>query len=244
MSTHVSGRVVMRQKWRSLLFLHWPVDPQAVQPLLPSGLEVECFNNLAYVGLVCFTMRGIRPLGCPAVRGLSAFHETNVRTYVRYQNRDPGVWFFSLDAANRLAVRLARKWFHLPYYDARMFLEREHSSAVGETSSILYSAVRRWPGFDRASYQIRAQPTGPIAPARPETLDHFLIERYRLYAKTPRALCSGMVRHPPYLVQVAEVPLLEESLIAAAGLRRPPVPPIAHYSGGVDVDVFRLQHVG
>ena len=66
----------------------------------------------------------MRPVGLPSVPGLSSFHETNVRTYVHRAGCDPGVWFFSLDAANRLAVLAARTTFHLPYYHARMFLER------------------------------------------------------------------------------------------------------------------------
>ena len=100
---------VMRQKWRELLFLHWPVPPEALRPLVPPQLELDLFEGTAYVGLVPFTMTGVRPVGLPPVRGLSSFHETNVRTYVHREGRDPGVWFFSLDAANRVAVALARR---------------------------------------------------------------------------------------------------------------------------------------
>src|SRR4051812_24259993 len=91
---------VMYQKWRSLLFLHWALPPEAVRPLLPAGLDLDVYQGSAYVGLVPFTMRGVRPVGLPAVPWLSNFHETNVRTYVHAGGRDPGVWFFSLDAAN------------------------------------------------------------------------------------------------------------------------------------------------
>ena len=97
-------RVVMYQKWRHLMFLHWAVAPAILRPLVPTELELDLFEGRAYVGLVPFTMKGVRPAGLPAVPALSNFHETNVRTYVHFQGRDPGVWFFSLDAANLIAV--------------------------------------------------------------------------------------------------------------------------------------------
>ena len=117
-------RAVMRQRWADLLFLHWPVAPETLQPLLPPGLTLDTFEGQAYVGLVPFTMTGVRPVWAPPVRWLSNFHETNVRTYVHREGKDPGVWFFSLDAANSIAVRIARAAWKLPYHYARMSLSR------------------------------------------------------------------------------------------------------------------------
>ena len=128
-------RPVMRQSWRKLLFLHWPIPSDQLRPLVPPQLDLDLFEGTAYVGLVPFTMTGVRPVGLPPIRGISNFHETNVRTYVHRDGRDPGVWFFSLDAANRLAVYLARTFFHLPYYHARMFLEPEPAARLGRPSS-------------------------------------------------------------------------------------------------------------
>ncbi len=127
----------MRQNWRELLFLHWAFASELIRPLIPPALELDLFEGMAYVGLVSFTMTGVRPTGLPAIAGLSSFHETNVRTYVHIYGRDPGVWFFSLDAANTIAVRLARGLFHLPYHRARMFLEREHTGPSDQPSPIL-----------------------------------------------------------------------------------------------------------
>src|SRR4051812_28039989 len=81
-SLHPGGVAVMRQRWRELLFLHWEVDPGVIRPLVPRGLDLDLFEGRAYVGLVPFTMMGVRPVGLPSVRWLSNFHETNVRTYV------------------------------------------------------------------------------------------------------------------------------------------------------------------
>ncbi|MGP0063280.1 MAG: YqjF family protein [Isosphaeraceae bacterium] len=234
-------RPVMRQSWRELLFLHWPIRPDLVRPLVPSQLELDLFEGTAYVGLVPFTMEGVRPVGLPPFRGISNFHETNVRTYVHREGRDPGVWFFSLDAANRLAVALARTLFHLPYYHARMFLEREPSNHPDDPRPILYAGVRRRPDPLPASYLIHATPTGAVRTARADTLEHFLVERYLLYAEANGNLFQGQVHHRPYPLQSATLLSLDETLLAAAGIPRPDDTPMAHFARGVDVKIYALE---
>lgn len=222
----------MHQKWRDLLFLHWEISIAALRPLVPAGLEVDTYDGRAYVGLIPFTIRGVRPMFAPAAGPLSRFHETNLRTYVHREGRDPGVWFFSLDAASRLAVLGARAGYKLPYFFARMSLRR---SADGWRE---YRGVRRWPG-PRARYHVRGRPLGPVVPAAEGTLEHFLIERYVLYAAARGRLYRAQVHHRPYPVQAAEVAQVEESLRAAAELPSSPDAPLAHFASGVDVEVFR-----
>src|SRR5262249_49930986 len=125
------------QRWRALTFVHWEVSVDALRPLVPEPLAIDTFDGKAYVGLVPFTMTGVRPLRyLPALPGLSAFHETNVRTYVHLGGRDPGVWFFSLDAANTPAVWAARRFYHLPYWRSDMGLRRDGSE-------VAYRSTRR-----------------------------------------------------------------------------------------------------
>jgi uncharacterized protein len=234
-------RAVMRQKWRDLLFIHWPITPEALQPLIPAPLELDLFDGTAYVGLIPFTMTGVRPVGLPAVAGLSSFHETNVRTYVRLADRDPGVWFFNLEAANRIAVFLARRLFHLPYHYARMFLEHESPGSAGDQTTILYAGTRRWPGPLPASYSVRATPVGRVQPAAGDTLEHFLVERYILFTRRKGRLHQGRVHHLPYPIQPADILSLDETLLAAARIERPKITPLAHFAAGVDVEVFPLR---
>ena len=148
------GRTVMRQQWRDLLFLHWPVPVEQLRPLIPAELAIDTYEGQAYIGLVPFTMRNVRPTWSPPVPPLSHFHEINVRTYVHRQGRDPGVWFFSLDAANPIAVKIARLWFKLPYFYARMRLNKtqEDTAAVSRHPTLLlptpcidYISERLWP---------------------------------------------------------------------------------------------------
>jgi uncharacterized protein YqjF (DUF2071 family) len=236
---------LMRQKWRDLLFLHWAVHPQAIRPLVPPQLDLDLFEGRAYIGLVPFTMTGVRPVGLPPVWGLSSFHETNLRTYVRLGNRDPGVWFFNLEAANSVAVRVARALFHLPYHRARMFLEREregHQDAA-RSGTIVYAGVRLWPGPLPASYTIRATPSGESCAAQPGTLDHFLIERYILYATGNNELFQGRVFHSPYSIQSVTLHSFDENFLASWHLERSDAPPLSHFSKGVDVEIFRIRPI-
>ena len=232
---------VMRQSWRDLLFLHWPVSTEILRPKIPEPLELDLFEGTAYLGLVPFSMTGVRPVGLPALWGLSSFHETNLRTYVRLRDGEPGVWFFNLEAASSIAVRLARSLFHLPYHHARMFLEREPTGRPDEPRALLYAGVRRWPGPLPASYCLRAVPAGPVQCARPGTLEFFLVERYILYASAQGRLYQGRVYHTSYPLQSANLFSLDETLLAAAGLARPDITPLAHFSSGVDVEIFPLR---
>jgi len=110
----------MYQQWRDLLFLHWEYPAAAIQETLPEGLFVDTFGGTAYLGIVPFFMRNSRPRFLPAVPGLSNFMELNLRTYVYDRSGIPGVWFYSLDANQPLAVEIARRIFHLPYRHAKM----------------------------------------------------------------------------------------------------------------------------
>jgi uncharacterized protein YqjF (DUF2071 family) len=195
----------MRQNWRNLLFLHWPLPPDRLRAVIPSQLELDLHEGTAYVGLVPFTMTGVRPVGIPPVWGLSSFHETNVRTYVRLAGRHPGVWFLSLDAASSIAVHLARRIFRLPYHRAQMLMEHERDPQAAQPPPILYAGVRRWPDPLPASYAIRARPDGTPQPARPDTLEHFLVERYTLYTCWKSRLYHLRVRHRPYPIPSAEI---------------------------------------
>lgn len=224
--------------WRNLLFVHWELPAEAIQALLPPRLTVDTFEGRAFVGLVPFTMRGIRVhRRLPAIPGFSAFHETNVRTYVHLDGQAPGVWFFSLDAANAGAVMAARVGWHLPYHLARMQLDHQ-------ADAIRYRSRRLTPPPTPADLSIDWTIGPALGSAPPGTLEHFLCERYLLYARRGERLLCGQVHHTPYPLHEATVTHLDQSLVQAAGFDVPATPTLpALYSPGVDVEVFDLHTV-
>jgi uncharacterized protein YqjF (DUF2071 family) len=240
-SVRPAGRPVMYQEWRHLLFLHWEVPAEPLRALLPPGIELDLFDNRAFVGLIPFTMRGVRPRGFPSLPWLSNFHETNVRTYVHSRGNDPGVWFFSLDAANPVAVAIARSTFGLPYFDARMSVD---VNPVGGTlPKLRYASVRCRAGSQPPRSEITARVVGSVCPALEGSLEHFLAERYFLYSRRRGQLFRGQVHHLPYPLQVAQVDSLDETLLTAASIHRPDIAPLAHYAAEVKVEVFRLTRL-
>ena len=194
---------MITQRWGEVLFLHWPVEAAALQPLVP--LELERFEGRAWLSVVAFEMTRTRLFGVPLPRVL----EVNVRTYV-----PGGVYFLSLDASNAFAVWLARAWYGLPYFRARMSLAREGDRVRYES---------RRPG---AEFVARYGPAGPVAVARPGTLEHFLVERYALFAVHRGRTFRTDVAHEPWPLQPATVSLEACTL--------PPVrvegEPLAHFA--------------
>ncbi len=228
------GRPAGFQRWRQLLFLHWEVDAKQLAALLPERLKVDTFEGRAYVGVVPFTMRDVSPWWSPAVPGVSHFHELNVRTYVLH-NGVPGVWFFSLEAAGSIAVIAARIGWSLPYHKASMDL-REHDGAV------TYQSRRRWPKPTPAEFsaKYRVTSTEPFV-AKQGTLTHFLVERYVLFAQRgDDPLRLGRVHHQPYPLLNVSVDEVNDGMVEAAGLTPLGLQYLAHYSEGVDVDVYAL----
>src|SRR5882672_11147043 len=168
----------MAQSWHDLLFAHWPVDAAVLRPLLPPQLQIDTFEGHAWLAVVPFHMTGVRLRGAPAVPWLSAFPELSVRTYVTCGGK-PGVWFFCLDAGNSLAVAIARAWFHLPYFRARM-------SCAEREGWIHYQSVRTHRGAPAGLLKGRYRSVGEAFSPHRGTLEYFLTERYCLYATDGR----------------------------------------------------------
>jgi uncharacterized protein YqjF (DUF2071 family) len=223
----------MYQRWHHLLFLHWPINVEALRSLIPDGLEIDTFDGKAYVGVVLFTMSGIRPRFAPLLPCISSFHEFNVRTYVRQGDR-PGVWFFSLDAANKLGATLARSWFKLPYHHARMDMRN--------SGGRVHYSGERLTGRRPACLKANADISGDTWHAAPGTLAHFLIERYRLFTEWRGELLTLKVRHTPYPLRQVDSVEYDQSLTAALGLEVAG-DPVLHYSDGVSTEIFGLEKV-
>jgi uncharacterized protein YqjF (DUF2071 family) len=217
----------MYQHWRSLTFLHWRYPVDAVQRLLPAGLQVQTFDGSAWVGLIPFLMDQVRAPGIPSLPWLSRFPETNVRTYVQASDGTAGIWFFSLDAARLPAVLAARAGYRLPYFWSQM-------SVYADRPAYRYRCQRRWPG-PRGARCNAAVRLGAQLPAG--ELEFFLTYRFRLYTVIAGRLASALAAHPPWPLHRAELDELDEDLLVAAGLPAPAGEPLVHGSPGVAVRI-------
>ena len=227
---------VMAQVWHDLLFAHWPIPAAEMAALLPPGLTLDTWEGEAWVAVVPFRMSGVRPRLLPSVPWLSAFPELNVRTYVRVGEK-PGVYFFSLDAANPLAVALARTLFHLPYFRAEMVCQAE-----GE--AIRYASRRTHSGAPSAELRGGYAPIGPVYTAIPGSLEAWLTERYCLYSVDGRGrIYRGEIHHAPWPLQQAEATFERNSLAQAAGIALPDSPPLLHFAHRLDVLAWAIQPV-
>ena len=217
------GPWIMAQSWHDLLFAHWPMDAGALRRLIPPELEIDTFEGHAWLGIVPFRMSGVRLRWTPALPWLSAFPELNVRTYVTAQGK-PGVWFFSLDAANAVAVAVARMSFHLPYFRARM-------TCLEVDGRIEYRSRRTHRGALDAAFEARYRGTGEVFEPQRGSLEHFLTERYCLYsAASSGRIYRGEIHHPPWALQKAEAQFTKNTMAPGAGLAQPDRLPLLHFA--------------
>lgn len=232
------GPWIMTQSWRDLLFAHWPIPAAAMRALVPPALELDTYDGEAWIGVVPFRMANVRPRLAPALPWLSHFPELNVRTYVLQRDRGvvkAGVYFFSLDAANPLAVAIARRTFRLPYYRARM-----HVYDDGRT--VHYASHRTHVDAPGAALNTGYAPAGPIFQSAAGTLDHWLTERYALYTVDERGQpFIGEIQHAPWPLQPARAEFLANTMAGAAAIQLPGTPPLLHFARRLDVLVWPLR---
>ena len=219
----------MKQVWKDLLFLHWPVEPEVVQATLPEGLEVDTFDGKAWLGVVPFDMEGVTARGCPAPSTVSDFPELNLRTYVTRKGI-PGVWFYSLDVTKALPVWAANTFFHLPYFKADMHIHRNGSE-------IHYRHQREDLAFEATYAPVDAPQNYPS-----DSFEMWSTSRYCLYAQSKRGqFFRGHIHHAPWPLQPARVDIQTNTF-----LNRYPVGerhPSALYSKELHVVVYPLERV-
>jgi len=206
-------------RWHDLLFLHWPVRLGLIRPLIPSVLDIDTFDGWCWIGVVPFRMTGVRPRYFPIS---FAFPELNVRTYVTSSGRR-GVWFFSLDAASWIVVRAAR-WLGLPYYDAQMTMQSDQDT-------IHYKSIRLRKKGAPAEFDASYRPTAAVYQSVSGTLDHWLTERYCLFAaRRAQRPVYGEIHHAPWRLQPAEVELRKNTMMQSIGVKLTDSKPITHFA--------------
>lgn len=233
-----AGTWVLGMRWTGLLFMHWPVPADVLRAQIPAGLVLETFEGQAWLGVVPFRMSRTRLRGVP--RGLPAFPELNVRTYVTRDGK-PGVWFFSLDAASRAAVWGARLGASLPYFHADITHERRDGW-------IDYRSRRIQRGAHSTRFHARYKPIGPAFVAERGSLAHFLTARYCLYSSSRSGRIYRLeIDHDPWPLRTAECEIVENTMADPIGVALPSIAPVLHYAETLDVRAWwpqRLSNFG
>ena len=217
---------VMGQTWDEVLFAHYRVPVEQLRALVPEGLEVQEHSGTGWVGVTPFVVTGLRARGLLPFPFASSFRELNVRTYVT-RDEKPGIWFFSLDASSQLAVEAARRLYRLPYFRAEMSVQRRG----GE---LLYECSRGAGKAFSAAYRA----DGDVFQAEPGSLEHFLTERYCLYAEHDDALYRADIHHRPWPLQAAAARI---DLNTMPPLKVTEEDAVVHFSARQDVVIWPLE---
>ncbi|HZA58084.1 MAG TPA: DUF2071 domain-containing protein [Solirubrobacterales bacterium] len=226
----------MGQTWSTLLFAHWPVPRESLEPVVPPQLPIDSFDGQAWVGVTPFEVSGLRLRGTAPVPRLSHFPELNVRTYVTVKGK-PGIYFLSLDAARRAAVLAARRIYRLPYFHARM-------ARIALRGGIEFSSERRSSDGPPAAFAARYAPAGEVSQVMLGSLEYFLTERYCLYTLDEgQRVLRADIHHPPWPLQRAEAEIEMNTMAVPFGIHLEGAP-LLHYSKRQDVVIWPLASVG
>jgi uncharacterized protein YqjF (DUF2071 family) len=229
------GSPVMHQTWGKLLFMHWPISAELLRPKIPSRLEIDTWDGTAWIAITPFTLWQVRANGMPAIPGLDAFHECNVRTYVHLDGV-PGVWFLSLDASKAIPVLAARMLYALNYLKAHIDL-----CQVGQC---IHYALQRPPQNSPGADLELSWNIGEVLPApEPARREFFFVERYCLYAGSNRALSRARIWHVPWVLRSATLNSFRSTLLESHELPTPEAPPILHYAEERAVLIYAPQEV-
>lgn len=223
------GRTVFRQRWRGVTFLHWPVRPEVVAPLLPPRVRPDTLDGTSYVGLIAFAGERAGVLGSPGLPYLGTFPEVNVRLYSVDEAGRRGVVFLSLDASRLVPVLVARVVAGLPYRWSAMTVRRAGREWT-------YTSRPRWPRPRPAGARSAiAVAVGQPVPD-PSPLELFLTARWGLHLRSRRGRTLYWPNeHAEWPLHRATLVHLADDLVAAAGLPQPVGPPVSVLaSPGVD----------
>lgn len=227
---------IMRQSWRNLLFLHWPVPLEKLRPHIPSSLQIDTFHGSAWLGLILFVIEGIYPLGISKFSLTPKFPEINVRTYVKY-NEKPGIYFMSIDVENWASLKIAKNWYHLPYHSAKI--------SFGKQGQTFYChSIRKENGNTPVSFKGQYGPISEVYYPKEGTLDHWFTERYCLYSSNNGVnIYCGEIHHRPWPLQKAEIEVDKNTLFTSYQFDLSEIKPLAHFSTGVDSLMWNIKRI-
>lgn len=221
----------MKQTWSELLLANYPIKLDVLRKLVPESLLLDSFDGMGWIGVVPFQMSEVGLRGLPPIPGTDRFPELNVRTYVTLDGK-PGVYFFNLDAANRIAVWTAKTFYHLPYQHADMKLQQN-----GATIHFESKRKRENDAQLICSYHPISEPFT----AEKGSFDEWMAERYCFYTVNKKGLplrCE--ILHQPWQLQHAAAEFNHNTILSKQGIIVESDQPILHFSKKIEVRAWPL----
>ena len=223
----VPGEPLFYANWDDAVFIHYETDPEILQRCLP--FELDLFRERAFVSLVAFTMRGMRPrfggrLSEFLFKPIATHNFLNMRTYVRHRG-EPGIYFMREWLSNRLSVSLGPITFGLPYRFGEIDYQYNHMEVRGtvraKDGAFIYQAGLFAKDFEKCT---------------PESLDEFLLERYTAFTQSGTRKRFFRIWHEPWRQVPVRLDVLADDLVASPERWYKDAQLIgSNYSPGVDV---------
>jgi len=149
-----------------------------LKKFVPNELEIDLFDGKPWVSIVAFTMEKMRPKNMPSFPPISDFHEINIRTYVKSNNKS-GVYFLSIEGGTNLSCKIAKGISELPY----------RYSKIKRTENQFKSYNSEFNDKFNLGFTI-----GKEIYKKTE-LDKWLTERYALYQDSEKSINEFEIHH-------------------------------------------------
>lgn len=223
---------VMRQKWRNVSFIHWPVSQKALRAIIPQSLEIDTYHHQAWIGIVIFEMESIHIRGMSSFSLTPSFPEINIRTYVSHKGI-PGIYMIDIDVDNWMTAKAAKTLFRMPYHMANISIEKSTNAFHYESSRLINPAIKG-EGF--------ITPISDIYVSDKDSLDYWLMERYRLYHVKNGKVYKADIHHQAWELQKAEAKIHKNTQLSSLKLGiNEHVPVVSHFSVGVDPVLWNIK---
>ncbi len=225
---------ILFQKWEKLSFMHWRVDQEIIKKHIPKNLTLDLYENEAYIGLIPFMMKNVRPRWGFSIPFISNFPEFNIRTYVKKGNTK-GVLFITLDAQSIITRIYASNFFYLPYRYSRGYV-------IDKKGSFLWSSNRLYKGYRLKG---SCEGYGEFGHAKKGSLEEFLLERYYLFTVSGNQIKFGRISHEKWIIKRAKPKIIKNDFLKSysLGITHLLNPEFCHISNGVEVKAWALQNM-
>ena len=209
------GEPLFLAAWRDALMIHFEVDTKTLQRDVP--FQLDLWKGRAFVSLVAFTMRDMRPRFGGKLSALLfwpiATHDfLNVRTYVRHGD-EAGIHFIAEWLTNRLAVMLGPSTFGLPYHYGRISYQRDLKTGIitGRVADVKSHMALKFEA--RFAFEQSGSSALPFQPCAIGSLNEWLMERYIAFNSANSVRRFFRVWHPPWPQAGAKTVIAEKSLL-------------------------------